>query len=162
MATEPIINDDPAALAVDPGKLDSVSNAQYYNPHEVLGAHIDQKAGTVTFRLLRPLAKSVTILTQNGEYEASHEHNGVFVALAPASEVNGHLAVPDYRVRTMWADGRSLVEDDPYRYLPMIGVRRISNTLATSSASTMSRTPTFFAFSTGTLMTSPSDDSTDS
>lgn len=121
MATEPIINDDPAALAVDPGKLDSVSNAQYYNPHEVLGAHIDQKAGTVTFRLLRPLAKSVTILTQNGEYEASHEHNGVFVALAPASEVNGHLAVPDYRVRTMWADGRSLVEDDPYRYLPMIG-----------------------------------------
>ncbi|MCI1241974.1 MAG: 1,4-alpha-glucan branching protein GlgB, partial [Bifidobacterium subtile] len=121
MATEPTINDDHAALSVDSGKLDSVSNAQYYNPHEVLGAHIDEDAGTVTFRLLRPLAKSVTILTQNGEYEASHEHNGVFVALAPASEVEGHPAVPDYRVRTVWADGQSLIEDDPYRYLPMIG-----------------------------------------
>ncbi|MCI1219852.1 MAG: 1,4-alpha-glucan branching protein GlgB [Bifidobacterium sp.] len=124
MAIEPIINDDVAAMIADPGVLDSVSNANYYDPHTVLGGHLGAgaQAGTVTFRVLRPMAKSVTILTQSGEVPARHEHNGVFVAVAAAqADAGGAWSVPDYRVRTTWPDGSTSVEDDPYRYLPMLG-----------------------------------------
>ena len=66
--------------------LDEVSNGVYYDPHEVLGAHLDNDgmgpenpAGSTrpsaTVRVLRPLAKTVEILTQDGTYKAEHEWN---------------------------------------------------------------------------------------
>ncbi|KAB5608336.1 1,4-alpha-glucan branching protein GlgB [Bifidobacterium jacchi] len=116
-------NDDTVAVAVDQSDLDAVSNATFYNPHEVLGGHLGQgeHAHEVTVRVLRPLAKAVTVLTQNGEYEALHEHNGVFVTVMPAEKTDDGYSVPDYRVRTVYGLGNSIVEDDPYRYLPTIG-----------------------------------------
>ena len=117
------INEDIVAVPVNQGVLDSVSNAEFYNPHEVLGGHlgIGEHEDCVTVRVLRPLAKTVTIVTQDGEYEASHEYNGVFMAVIPAVATETGHAVPDYRVRTSYEDGPTIVEDDPYRYLPTLG-----------------------------------------
>ena len=71
---------------------------------------------------MRPFAKTVTIVTQAGEYEARHEFNGVFVAIVP-SVVNddGGYSVPDYRVKVSYEDVPETIQDDPYRYLPTVG-----------------------------------------
>ena len=52
------INEDIVAVPVNQGVLDSVSNAEFYNPHEVLGGHlgIGEHEDCVTVRVLRPLA----------------------------------------------------------------------------------------------------------
>ena len=123
MATCTNINEDIAPVPVNQSDLSAVSNATFYNPHEVLGGHLGSgdHAGTVTIRVLRPLAKSVTIYTQKGTAEARHEFNGVFVAVIAAEKTADGWAVPDYRVCTTYEGGKSVMEDDPYRYLPSIG-----------------------------------------
>ena len=124
MSTNTTINDDIVAVQVNQGDLDQVSNATFYNPHAILGAHLaeDEQAQYTTVRVLRPFAKTVTIVTQAGEYEARHEFNGVFVAIVP-SVVNddGGYSVPDYRVKVSYEDVPETIQDDPYRYLPTVG-----------------------------------------
>ena len=123
MAKETKIKEDTVTVPVAQGDLDAVSNAEFYNPHGVLGGHlgIGKHADTATIRVLRPLAKSVTILTQDGEYPMTHEYNGVFVTTVPASGTKKQPTIPDYRVRTEWESGAVLIEDDPYRYMPTVG-----------------------------------------
>lgn len=125
MSTVSNINEDAIAVAVRQDVLAAVSNAEYYNPHEVLGGHLGtgKGAGTATVRVLRPMAKKVTILTKSGEYEAQHEYNGIFVATIPATKhaKSKEWSVPSYRIRTVEVDGAESVDDDPYRYLPQIG-----------------------------------------
>lgn len=125
MSTVSNINEDAIAVAVRQDVLAAVSNAEYYNPHEVLGGHLGtgKGAGTATVRVLRPMAKKVTILTKSGEYEAQHEYNGIFVATIPATKhaKSKEWSVPSYRIRTVEVDGTESVDDDPYRYLPQIG-----------------------------------------
>ena len=123
MAEETKIKEDTVTVPVAQGDLDAVSNAEFYNPHGVLGGHlgIGKHADTATIRVLRPLAKSVTILTQDGEYPMTHEYNGVFVVTVPASGTKKQPTIPDYRVRTEWESGAVLIEDDPYRYMPTVG-----------------------------------------
>ena len=124
MSTNTTINDDIVAVQVNQGDLDQVSNATFYNPHAILGAHFaeGEQAQYTTVRVLRPFAKTVTIVTQAGEYEARHEFNGVFVAIVP-SVVNddGGYSVPDYRVKVSYEDVPETIQDDPYRYLPTVG-----------------------------------------
>ena len=124
MSTNTTINDDIVAVQVNQGDLDQVSNATFYNPHAILGAHLaeGEQAQYTTVRVLRPFAKTVTIVTQAGEYEARHEFNGVFVAIVP-SVVNddGGYSVPDYRVKVSYEDVPETIQDDPYRYLPTVG-----------------------------------------
>ena len=118
------INDDIVAVPVNQGDLDQVSNAAFYNPHAILGGHLaeGENAKYTTVRVLRPFAKTVTIVTQAGEYAATHEFNGVFVAVIP-SVVNedGEYSVPDYRVKVAYDGVPKTVQDDPYRYLPTVG-----------------------------------------
>ena len=112
--------------------LDEVSNGVYYDPHEVLGAHLDNAgmepdspAGSTrpsaTVRVLRPLAKTVEILTQDGTYKAEHEWNGIFTAEIPAVKDGERWMVPDYRIHTAYDHGEDNIQDDPYRYLPTLG-----------------------------------------
>lgn len=112
-----------ALVPVNGDQLDEVSKGAFYNPHEILGAHLGaaEFPDTCTIRVLRPGARSVTIVTADGEYAMKHEHNGVFVALVPAVKTKDGHGVPDYRIRTVRADGTTVVENDPYRYLPTIG-----------------------------------------
>lgn len=123
MSKETKIKEDTVTVPVAQGDLDATSNAEFYNPHGVLGGHlgIGKHADTATIRVLRPLAKSVTILTQDGEYPMTHEYNGVFVVTVPASGTKKQPTIPDYRVRTEWESGAVLIEDDPYRYMPTVG-----------------------------------------
>lgn len=116
---------DATPIEVDHDALDRVSNGVYYDPHQILGAHLnpapDDRYATV--RVLRPMAKEVTIVTVDGvEYEAKHEWNGVFVAVVPAASAkDGSHSVPDYRIHATYEDGSETVLDDPYRYLPTVG-----------------------------------------
>lgn len=118
------INDDIVAVPVNQGDLDQVSNAAFYNPHAILGGHLaeGENAKYTTVRVLRPFAKTVTIVTQAGEYAATHEFNGVFVAVIPsATNEDGGYSVPDYRVKVAYDGVPEMVQDDPYRYLPTVG-----------------------------------------
>lgn len=124
MSTNTTINDDIVAVQVNQGDLDQVSNATFYNPHAILGAHLaeGEQAQYTTVRVLRPFAKTVTIVTQAGEYEARHEFNGVFVAIVPSvANDDGGYSVPDYRVKVSYEDVPETIQDDPYRYLPTVG-----------------------------------------
>ena len=124
MSTNTTINDDIVAVQVNQGDLDQVSNATFYNPHAILGAHLaeGEQAQYTTVRVLRPFAKTVTIVTQAGEYEARHEFNGVFAAIVPsAANDDGGYSVPDYRVKVSYEDVPETIQDDPYRYLPTVG-----------------------------------------
>lgn len=115
--------DTKAIVPVNEDQLDAVSHAAFYNPHQILGAHLGEEPynNTCTIRVLRTHAQSVTIITEQGETEAQPEHNGVYVAVVPAVKTKKGYTVPDYRIRTVYNDGTTVVTDDPYRYLPTIG-----------------------------------------
>ncbi len=103
-------------IPVNPEVLQQVSDGRYYQPHAVLGAHLDQH-GHVTVRTLRKLAEKVTVVTGSGRVELSHEHNGVWVGILEP-ERPGH--VPDYRLEVVY-DGVPQLVDDAYRFLPTLG-----------------------------------------
>ncbi len=124
MSTNTNINDDIVAVPVNQGDLDQVRNTAFYNPHAILGGHLaeGENAKYTTVRVLRPFAKTVTIVTQAGEYAATHEFNGVFVAVIPSTvNEDGGYSVPDYRVKVAYDGVPETVQDDPYRYLPTVG-----------------------------------------
>ena len=100
---------------LDDGVLDAISHGSYAFPHEVLGVH--PVADGFVIRTLRPLAKSVSALLEDGsELALEHLHRGLWQAMVKAKNV------PDYRIKTEYdsASGPWIV-DDPYRHLPTIG-----------------------------------------
>ena len=113
----------PSPLPVNPADLDAVSRGMFHDPHRILGCHPHTGAGAgyATVRVLRPFATAVRIVTEEHEFPASHEHNGVFVTVVPAVSQRGSWTVPDYRVRTSYAGKPDAMEDEPYRYLPTLG-----------------------------------------
>lgn len=106
-----IMKHEPLEVSMD--SLAAVAYGDYHAPHDILGPHLSD--GTVTIRVVRHLATAVTIVTPDGEYEAEHEYNGVWVVAFAADET------PDYRVRTAYADDLVVTGDDPYRFLPTVG-----------------------------------------
>jgi len=55
-------------------------------------------------------ADAVTVIPAEGSFPATHEQDGVWVAVLPGQEV------PDYRIKVTYGDETTTV-DDPYRYL---------------------------------------------
>ncbi len=105
-------------MPVAPEVLDAVARGAYHAPHAVLGAHLDDD-GHVTFRTLRHLAESVEVRTRGGSLPMRHEHHGVWVAVLPRTDREGH--VPDYRLDVTYGGGSTVTVDDPYRHLPTLG-----------------------------------------
>ncbi|EHM95546.1 1,4-alpha-glucan-branching enzyme [Actinomyces sp. oral taxon 849 str. F0330] len=103
---------DLAPVPVDPWVLADIAYARYHDPHEVLGAHVGEDG--VTVRTVRHLADNVVVVTKEGTYPATHEQDGVWVAVLPGREV------PDYRIEVTYGDETTTV-DDPYRYMPTLG-----------------------------------------
>ncbi len=97
---------------VDPSVLTTTARGLHHNPHEVLGAHAWE--GNVTIRTLLPLAESVEVITAKAAYPATHECDGIWVAVVPGEKV------PDYRIKVTYGDVASTV-DDPYRFMPTLG-----------------------------------------
>jgi len=100
------------ARDIDPAVVADILGGTHHDPHTVLGPHVD---GTgVVVRVLRPLAKSISIETLEGTYPAEHVVDALWQAALPGSEV------PDYRVHVTY-DGDPVTTDDPYRFLPILG-----------------------------------------
>ncbi len=116
-----------APLAVDPEVLAAVAQGRHHEPHAVLGAHPHPDGAAVTYRVLRPLARTVTVVrTGDGErVELAHERDGVFAGVARMPRVAG-AAAGDYRLEVAYetADGQTgpaQEQDDAYRHLPTLG-----------------------------------------
>ncbi|MFD1214724.1 1,4-alpha-glucan branching protein GlgB, partial [Arthrobacter sp. GCM10027362] len=104
-------------IPVDEHILAAVAHGSYYQPHAVLGAHLDDH-GHVTVRTLRRMAESVTLVTASDRVPMQHEYEGIWVAVVEP-ERRGH--VPDYRLEVKYPGGEAWLADDPYRYLPTLG-----------------------------------------
>ncbi len=95
----------PSPVKVSTADLDRLVDGAHHEPHAILGAH--PKRDSVTVRVLRPFADSVTVLVGEEAYPCAHEHRGVWVAVLPTKKV-------EYA-------GAAVHIDDPYRYLPTLG-----------------------------------------
>jgi 1,4-alpha-glucan branching enzyme len=97
------------------GEIERVVAGHHHDPHAILGAH-PEPDGTVTVRVLRPLAETVTLVLPDGDREPmKHVHKGVFEATLPEPEVR------DYRIAVTYSATPEIVQDDPYRFLPTLG-----------------------------------------
>ncbi|MEY4310247.1 MAG: hypothetical protein RLZ71_173, partial [Actinomycetota bacterium] len=95
-------------------EFDRVATGSHHDPHSILGAHQDGENWTI--RVLRPMAKSVTLaLAKSKSLELSHLHGGIWEGSLKSKKA------PDYRVDTVYEDGSTWTTDDPYRHLPSIG-----------------------------------------
>ncbi len=106
------MNSSPIPISYD--TLDLVSNGHYYAPHDILGPHMHDDCAHVTIRVGRQMADAVYIVTNEGEYQAQHEFNGIWYVVLECTEV------PDYRVRTVYGE-TEILSDDGYRFLPTVG-----------------------------------------
>jgi 1,4-alpha-glucan branching enzyme len=99
---------------VDRSALTAVAAGAYHNPHSVLGAH--PYDGSVTVRTLRPMAKTVAVIIEDGSrHQLEHERDGVWVGSLPVASVG------DYRIAVDYDGTGETVTDDPYRFLPSLG-----------------------------------------
>ena len=98
-APEPVPARTP--VHVDPWVLADVAYARYYNPHEVLGAHVGEEG--VTIRTVRHLADAVAVVTAEGTFPAELEQDGVWVTVVPGD------SVPDYRVKVTYGSSTVVV-----------------------------------------------------
>ncbi|MFE3944722.1 1,4-alpha-glucan branching enzyme [Streptomyces sp. NPDC059118] len=99
----------PPLDAADRGRLLA---GEHHAPHDFLGAH--PVRGGVTFRVLRPYARSVTVVAEGVRARLHDDGDGFFSGLLPMS------APPEYRLLVSYRDTESEVED-PYRFLPALG-----------------------------------------
>jgi 1,4-alpha-glucan branching enzyme len=92
--------------------LDRLVDGWHHDPHSILGPHPHD--GTVTLRVLRPMAEEVVAVFADQRIPLEHEHRGVWRAVIPFSDV------PEYRLDVTYA-GEVIPSDDPYRFLPSLG-----------------------------------------
>ncbi|WP_326767922.1 1,4-alpha-glucan branching enzyme [Streptomyces sp. NBC_01591] len=85
---------------------------EHHAPHDLLGAH--PVRGGVTFRVLRPYARSVTVLAKGLRAQLHDDGDGFFSGLLPMP------ALPEYRLLVAYEDNEIEVQD-PYRFLPALG-----------------------------------------
>ena len=98
------------------GELERLVSGQHHDPHSILGAHPGPDG--VVVRALRPMARSVTLILDDGRrLPMTHLYQGVFTVTVPEEKV------PDYRIATSYSpeEEDETVADDPYRYLPVLG-----------------------------------------
>ncbi|WP_048894240.1 GlgB N-terminal domain-containing protein, partial [Streptomyces avermitilis] len=106
------IPEAPVSPAVAPDDRDRLLSGTHHAPHSVLGAH--PVPGGVAFRVLRPYALSVTVVTDDLRTELHDDGAGFFTGLLPLR------AVPDYRLHVAY-EGTVHETEDAYRFLPALG-----------------------------------------
>ena len=108
-----------AVPAVSPSPVDQTSLAQvaagaHFNPHAVLGAHLN--SSVLTIRTLRPFATAVSVVLPDGtSHPMRHEWDGVWVTALPLDRVT------DYRLDVTYDGTGTARTDEPYRHLPTLG-----------------------------------------
>ncbi|MFF3227895.1 1,4-alpha-glucan branching protein GlgB [Nocardia suismassiliense] len=83
------------------------------DPHTVLGAHPHPDGTEIS--VLRPHAESVTVHIGTADHALKSLGHGIFAAVVPYPEVM------DYRIRTTYPGGRTILSADGYRFLPTVG-----------------------------------------
>src|SRR5215467_14343893 len=79
------------------GEIERIVAGQHYDPHSVLGAHPGPDG--VVIRALRPMAKSVTAVLDDGRrLPMTHVHQGIFAVTVPDEDEK----VPGYRIATVY------------------------------------------------------------
>src|SRR5436190_1190973 len=75
-------------------EIEQLTRGEYGQPHAILGPHPDGE--DVTFRVYKPLARTVTVVTSDGaRVPLEHEQEGVWVgALTPAGFESGAARPP--------------------------------------------------------------------
>ena len=97
------------------GELERLVSGQHHDPHSILGAHPGPDG--IVVRALRPLARSVTLVLDDGRrVPMTHLYQGVFTVVLPDEKV------PDYRIATSYSPDEEdeTVAEDPYRFLPLL------------------------------------------
>jgi len=98
-------------------EIDLLRHAAHSDPFSVLGVHADA-AGRFWLRALLPGAAEVAVLdARNGELLGALKQrhpDGLFEGRLDSTER------PDYRLQVRWADGNSMILDDPYRFPPVL------------------------------------------
>ena len=87
------------------GEIERIVAGHHHDPHSVLGAHPGPDG--VIIRALRPLAKSVTVVLDDGRrLPMTHVHQGVFAVTVPDEKVPGYRIAATYagrlRIRGRW------------------------------------------------------------
>jgi len=98
------------------GEIERLVSGQHHDPHSILGAHPGPDG--VVVRALRPMARSVTLILDDGRrLPMTHLYQGVFTVTVPDEKV------PGYRIATSYSpeEEDETVADDPYRFLPLLG-----------------------------------------
>jgi 1,4-alpha-glucan branching enzyme len=92
-------------------------DGRHHDPHSLLGPH--HGPGGVLVRVLRPFARSVTVVGTGLCAELHPEGDGLFAGLLPVPEV------PAYELLVRYGDTPASSTEvrvvDPYRFLPAIG-----------------------------------------
>ncbi|MCZ4515353.1 1,4-alpha-glucan branching enzyme [Streptomyces sp. ActVer] len=109
---EPPVQDVRPLAVLDRGDRERLLGGAHHEPHSVLGAH--PVSGGVVFRVLRPYALSVTVVTEELRAELQDDGEGFFSAVLPLREV------PSYRLLVEY-EGTVQDTEDAYRFLPTIG-----------------------------------------
>ncbi|MEP7101015.1 MAG: 1,4-alpha-glucan branching protein GlgB [Burkholderiales bacterium] len=99
-------------------EIDLLRHAAHGDPFAVLGVHADAE-GRLCLRTLLPGAAQVAVLdASNGELLGALKQrhtDGFFEGALDTTER------PNYRLQVRWADGSSMIIDDPYRFPPVLG-----------------------------------------
>ncbi|MGW3320184.1 1,4-alpha-glucan branching enzyme [Streptomyces fungicidicus] len=98
--------------AVDAADRERLLSGTHHAPHSVLGAH--PVPGGVVFRVFRPYAQAVTVVSGGVTVELHDDGDGFFSGLLPLREV------PAYRLLVTYESAVQETED-AYRFLPTLG-----------------------------------------
>ncbi|MFI6280381.1 1,4-alpha-glucan branching enzyme [Streptomyces sp. NPDC050988] len=109
---EPPVQDVRPLAVLDRGDRERLLGGAHHEPHSVLGAH--PVPGGVVFRVLRPYALSVTVVTGELRAELQDDGEGFFSAVLPLREVPAYRLLVEY-------EGTVQETEDAYRFLPTIG-----------------------------------------
>ncbi len=102
------------AAPLDARDRQRLLSGTHHDPHALLGAH--PVPGGVAFMALRPHARSVTLVTEEGTAGLTDMGDGLFSGVLPLA------AIPEYRLRVAYDDQGAGIEcEDPYRFLPALG-----------------------------------------
>ena len=109
----------PTHASRDTADLARLAAGDHDEPHRLLGPHREGAGGTsgTIVRALHPDASACEVIVDGRPYPAASLGLGIFEAHVPA------LLPPfPYRVRFEFPSGAAWERDDPYRFLPTVGV----------------------------------------
>ncbi|MFC8670837.1 1,4-alpha-glucan branching enzyme [Streptomyces sp. NPDC057199] len=109
---EPAVPDVRSLAVLDRGDRERLLGGAHHEPHSVLGAH--PVPDGVVFRVLRPYALSVTVVTEELRAELNDDGEGFFSTVLPLREVPAYRLLVEY-------EGTVQDTEDAYRFLPTIG-----------------------------------------